>query len=621
MTSRRPIPTSTITRIATAAAICATFLAVGAERATAVISVFPSPETPVASDRTTFSFRDLDPAELGKVKIVGSRTGRHGGRRLEHSDGRGVSIVPRRKFARGEVVRVRTSEEIIGARRGDYKIRIGRFYSNDQKQNRPRGRNTFKPLKSRPGLRPPKLDVKKTDPAAGDGEVFFAPKETGLTISDRLGRISWFRPTEAGGRGQEVQSFRAQTYRGAPVLTYWRGAASRHGQFQVGRFHILNQDYTEIAMFGMGNGYQPDAHEIVISSRDTALAIAYRGLTWDLRKYGGKRNGKVFDNVIQEIDISTGAVLFEWHSIGNVNLGHSVSRPEKSGYPWDYFHANSIDDDGDALLISARKTSTIYRIDRQSGDVIWRLRGDGRWRPGTNDFDMGRGTQFGYQHDAQRLPNGDISLFDNAVARQFKPVRRESSALILRLAGGKARLVKRFNHPKHVSSLSQGSTDVMPNGHVFVGWGSERQMTEFSPTGDVLFDATFEAPVNSYRAHMSPWVGQPTGRPAIASIGDEDGGTVWASWNGSTLVRSWRVLTGPDQGDLHEAEVANWTGLETTIQLRHLEGWVQIEALDESGQLLSSSRVMKVGQRSHGKPLDPGKPGKKPPPLTVSDAE
>lgn len=578
------------------------------------VNVYPSPGTPVASDTTTFSFRGLQPAELGKITILGSRSGRHFGKRLKHSDGLGVSIVPNREFVRGEKVTIRTSEKIQGARHGDFTVRIARFYSDDLKMSRPRKKNSFPALKSRPGLRPPRLQVLKTKPEAGEQKVFFAPKETGLTIADRLGRVSWFRPTEYGGRGQEVQDFRVQTYRGKPALTYWRGAASQHGNFQVGRFHILNEKFNEIARFGAGNGYQPDAHEFVISPRSTALAIAYRGVTWDLRKFGGKRHGKVFDNVVQEIDIPTGAVLFEWHSIGNVKLGDSVSRPEKDGFPWDYFHLNSIEDDGDGYLLSARKTSSIYRISK-TGQVDWRMRGDGR-KPSRNDFAMGKGTRFGYQHDARRLPNGDISLFDNAVAKQFAPIRHQSSALILRIAENKVKLVKRYDHPKRVAAKSQGSSEVLPNGNVFVGWGSEPRLTQFGAAGDVIFDATFEAPVNSYRAYLSGWQGTPPGRPAIASLGSGRGGTVWASWNGSSDVSRWRVLTGPGQGDLHLAKEAPWTGLETAMPVKRLGAWVQVEALGAQGQILATSRVTRAGTRSHGKPLRPTGPGRQPPPLS-----
>ena len=75
---------------------------------------------------------------------------------------------------------------------------------------------------------------------------------------------------------------------------------------------------------------------------------------------------------------------------------------------FDYFHLNSIDIDHDGnLLVSARLTFAVYKIDRKSGEVIWRLGGK------KSDFEMGEGTRFSYQHDATTPPDGTISIFDN----------------------------------------------------------------------------------------------------------------------------------------------------------------------------------------------------------------
>ena len=564
------------------------------------VSVFPSPGTPVASNTTTFSFRGLKPGNLGPVRIVGSKSGRHRAARLAHSDGKGVSVVPRRGFVPGETVRVFTRRAVKLAREGDFRVRIGRSLGRGGIQPVATAPNRFPRLHSKPGLRPPPIDVLTNTGEASPGRILFAPKQTGLTIADRAGRVTWFRPTGFDG-GTEVQDFKVQTYRGQPVLSYWKALAQPGGS-QRGTFNILNRKYTRIARFGMGNGYRPDAHEFTISSRNTALALAYRVVRQDLRKWGGPRDGRVLDNVVQEIDIKTGAVLFEWHSIGNVGLASSVSRPE-GRQPWDYFHVNSIDDDGDALLVSARKVNTIYRIDRQTGRVRWRLRGDGRDR--RNDFRMGPGTAFGYQHDAQRLPNGDLSLFDNGVAKSFPNIQEESSALVLRLRGDspkdrRATLVKRFVHPEPMRSGSQGSAQILPGGGAFVGWGSKPRLTEFTPDGEVAFDATFSrSPVNSYRARKAPWNGLPNGRPAIASRHKGRGMTVWASWNGAGNIVSWRVLGGPDAKRLKAVATKPWTGLETAIAVPQRRAVIRVQALGSGDEVLGQSAVAPLGKRAN----------------------
>lgn len=565
------------------------------------VSVFPQPGTPVASDQTTFSFRGTKPRHMGPITVIGSKSGRHAGRRLAHSDGKGVSFIPRRNFVRGETVRVFTRKKIWGARNGDFRVQIGRFYGNDDKRGRPGAPNKFPRLHSRPDLRPPKLKVLKRTEKAYPGRIFFAPKQTGLTIADSHGRINWFQMTGYGGNGEQVQDFRPQHYRGKHVLTYWKGASSTRGYSQIGYFTILNRRYNVIERFRMANGYKPDAHDLTLTPRGTALMLAYRGVLW------GPKNIKVMDNVIQEVDIKTGAVLFEWHSLGNVRLAASMRKPSTDGTPWDYFHVNSAANDGDSLLVSARHTCTIYRIDRRTGWVRWRMRGDRR-KPKTNDVRLGAGVRFGYQHDARRLPNGDISLFDNgSVGGSMPDVQKQSSGMIIRVRGDgskknprRARLVKLYRHnPDPVVSGSQGSFTVLPNGSGLVGWGSNHRISEIGADGEVLFDMIFEeTPTNSYRARKAQWMGIPKFRPAIASRRTAEGGTVWASWNGATKIRRWRVLTGPGAKQLESVATSPWKNLETAIPVDRLGRMVMVQALDAKGEVLARSKLVAVGKQS-----------------------
>ena len=566
------------------------------------VSVFPAPHTITASDATTFSFRGVKPSKLGPVSVYGSKTGRHGGRRLAHSDGRGVSFIPKRHFAPGEVVKVYTRRGIKLTNHGDFWVKIGRFYGLDDANAGPGTPLPKDGLHSRPDLKPPRMEINTNTPSSSPGKIFFAPKEDGMVIADNGGRISWFRPTGFGGTGNEIYNFQKQTYHGRPVLTYWKGASSATGFSQIGVFTILNNRYNRIAKFGMGNGYKADIHEFEMTPRSTALVQAYRGVKWDLSAIGGAKDGKLLDNVVQEIDIKTGAVLFEWHSIGNVSIKSTAAEQDKDGAPFDYIHTNAIKMDGDSILVSGRKTSTIYRINRKTARVRWRLRGDGA-AGSTNNFKMGPGTAFAYQHDIERLPNGNISLFDNGSGRGVPSVNEESSALVLKLSGkGKSRranLVARYRHtPDPIVADSQGNAELLDNGNLFVGWGSKPQMTEFNPDGSVAFDATFKtSAVSSYRAFKAPWKGFPKDRPSIASEPDGTGATVWASWNGAT-VTSWKVFTGSDTKSLKQVGSSPWTNLETTIPVASVGAKVQVAAYDSKGKQLGKSGLIELGKQS-----------------------
>ncbi len=571
------------------------------------VSVFPAPKTPVASDETTFSFRGLKPKNLGKVRVVGAKTGKVGHTRLRHSDGRGVSIVPKKSFQPGEKVRVFTKKRIKLTNKGDFWVRIGRFYGADDPGKGPQTPPVTDGLKSRPDLKPVGLNVLVNKPEASAGKIFYAPKKTGSQIADNNGRVRYLRPAGFGGKGNEIYNFQAQEYRGKPVLTYWKGASGAQGFSQIGGYEILNDKYKKIATVTPGNGYGANIHEFELTGRNTALVQSYVGVNYDLTPVGGAKNGKVLNNVVQEIDIKTGAVLFEWNALGTVGLKASETSPPEDGGPWDYLHINATKADGDSVLVSGRRTSTIYRISRKTGKIKWRLRGDGV-KPKTNDFKVPANARWGYQHDMERLPNGNISMFDNGADRpnnNLPIISEESNILILKLTGKgknrKASLVKRYTHkPDPIVAQSQGSARPLENGNWFAGWGQVLAMTEFAPDGEVVWDATFPSTgqnTNSYRTFKAPWVGKPTDRPAIASEADGDGAKVYASWNGSTAVQSWKVYTGADAGSLSEVGSSNWNGLETEISIPAAGAVFQVAAIDSQGNEIKRSGVAPLGDQ------------------------
>ena len=113
-----------------------------------------------------------------------------------------------------------------------------------------------------------------------------------------------------------------------------------------------------------GNGYRTDLHEFRLTAQDTALVTIYNPIPRDLSSVGGPRNGKVVDAIVQEIDVPTGLVRFEWHSLGKVGLGESYSRPSHNpNLAYDYLHVNSISPDTDGnLLVSGRGTWAVYKV-------------------------------------------------------------------------------------------------------------------------------------------------------------------------------------------------------------------------------------------------------------------
>src|SRR5215216_3085750 len=361
-------------------------------------------------------------------------------------------------------------------------------------------------FRSRPDLHPPVIEVIKQARDTAPGYISIAPKngpgeagpgQDGCVILDNAGQPVWLRLLQ--NEGMDVMAFRAQVYKGERVLTWWEGVHTGYGQ---GEYVIFDSSYRLIARFTAANGYEGDHHEFLITPEDTALITIYSKVVRDLSDIGGPVEGVVLEGIAQEIDIESGEVLFEWHSLDHIGLEESYYEPPADlEAAFDYFHINSIDVyDEDHLLISARRTSTVYKVDRKTGEVAWRLGGK------MSDFDLGGGTRTDYQHDARYHDNGIITIFDNGSVN--KDVQSRGIVVEIDEDAMSATLVGEYTHPDKIFSDTQGNLQVLPNGNVFMGWGSEPYFSEFSEDGELLFDASFPSELESYRAFRFPWKGQ-----------------------------------------------------------------------------------------------------------------
>jgi hypothetical protein len=417
----------------------------------------------------------------------------------------------------------------------------------------------------------------------GPGEGY--PAQDGPMILDGEGQPVWLRPVRS--EAKDAMDFKAQRYRGESVLTWWEGT---HGGWGRGEYLILDSSYREVARVRAGNGLEGDHHEFLITRRDTALFTIYSRVPIDLSPFGGPEDGAVMDGIVQEVDIGNGEVLFEWHSLEHVGLEESPFelRPDLKG-AYDYFHINSVAEDNDGnLLIGSRKTSAVYKVNRRTGKVIWRLGGE------RSNFGMGKGARFAFQHDVRRQEDGTVTLFDNRGADMGEPSR----GIRLRLdeEAMTATLLQEYTLPGDPFATYQGSVQDLPNGSVFVGWGSAPFLSEHDRDGRLLFEARFPEGVESYRALRSPWRGLPDDRPAVvAEDGPKGRTTLYTSWNGATGVDTWEVMAGPEPDGLESLGSAPRKGFETAITFTTDEPYVAVRAKDRSGRALGTSEALRRG--------------------------
>jgi hypothetical protein len=353
----------------------------------------------------------------------------------------------------------------------------------------------------------------------------------------------------------------------------------------------MNSHYQTVARVPGGNGLRADLHDFQIAPHDVAYITAYNPIRCNLSSIKGASNGAIVDTAIQEIDMQTGLVRWEWHSLDHVGASESEVEVPTGATPWDYFHLNSIDPqpDGD-ILISARNTWAGYQLAGATGKVLWRLGG------AKSSFRMGPGTRTAWQHDGRVLPGGNVSFFDDG---SNPPIHRQSRGVRIGLdfKTHEAHLASVYTHrDPPLLAASQGNMQTLPDQNTVVGYGGVPAISEYAEDGSLLFDAHQPLDMSFYRAFRFPWSGRPLSPPAIlAGLNDTGEETiVHASWNGATEVASWRVLAGQHPGSLAAQATIGAGGFESSTTVPRKYAYAAVQALDSAGHVLGTSKTVGV---------------------------
>jgi hypothetical protein len=399
-------------------------------------------------------------------------------------------------------------------------------------------------------------------------------------IVDQHGSLVWFRPLPAG---EAATNLTVQRYGGRPALVWWQGHVLELG-FGQGEVVIDDSAYRHLASVHAGNGYAADLHVIQIAPDGTAWLDAYDPVHMNLASAGGIADGVLSDSVLQEVDIRTGLVMWEWHALGHIPLADSKNPVPESSYPWDYVHINSLAPGAhDDVLLSFRNTWSLDDVDIHSGGLRWRLGGP------RSTFKLPRSASFYWQHDGAFQPSQEISVFDNG---SNPPKERQSRGLVLALdaKSHSARLVRQLVNPSRtLLASSQGSLQLLAGGNSLIGYGGLPDFTEFGPTGGVLLDGRLGPGVQNFRTTLAQWQGSPSWLPAVAVVHRGGATELAASWNGATEVSAWRLLSGGAVGHLALGATVARSGFETLVPVPAGARVVAVQALDAAGAVLGTS--------------------------------
>ena len=577
------------------------------------VDVSPAPGTVTANPHTQISFLGVPAAEIHGVSAVGASSGAHAGRLESYSQGDGASFVPDTPFDPGERVTVRavvgggqpgtTGEGRPGTTGGGgrsvaFSFRVDHPYPTAAVSpfpNPPAALADYQSFYTLPGVQAPVLTVTVPgDPAAGDVLTTNGPGpgQYGPLIYTPQGRLVWFDQLPDGEAAEDLN---VQSYEGRRDLTWWRGHVLSLG-FGQGEDLVMSSSYQTVARVRGGNGLKADLHEFQLAPHGVAYITAYNPIRCNLAPLQGARDGAIVDTAIQEVDVKTGLVRWEWHSLDHVPASESETPTATDTKPWDWFHLNSIDVEGAGtnspgdLFISARSTWAGYQLQGGTGRVLWRLGGL------ASSFKMGPGTQTAWQHDGRVLPDGEVTFFDDGAN---PPIHRQSRAVRIALdfATHAARLAAAYTHPDPpLLAASQGNAQTLPDGATVVGYGGVPAISEYAPGGALVFDAHLPYDLTFYRAFRFPWQGRPASPPAVlANLNDTSEETVvHASWNGATEVASWRVLAGDRPGALQPQTVVPSSGFESSTTLPKRYTYAAVQALDSAGRVLGTSRTVRV---------------------------
>lgn len=374
-------------------------------------------------------------------------------------------------------------------------------------------------------------------------------------------------------------------------------------------FPQLDKHYEEHISISAGDGIRGDLHAFTLTDNDTAIFTGYKIVPHDLTSVGRDKESWIWESLFQELDIVSGKVLFEWRASDHFDFNDVYVNPNRAVRydPWDFFHINMVEKDNlGNYLVSTRYGRCVIYIDGRTKDILWYLGGK---RNSFKDLSGGEATVFLGQHDAHWYHHDGqtyITMFDNR-GDWFHKIEDQSKGHKIKvdLKAMTAEIEQSYVHPAHILSTSQGSMQILPNGHVLMGYGFNGVITEFTANGTALCDAYFEpskrfgsGDVQSYRNLKFNWTGIPLSTPSIKV----EANTLYMSWLGSTKLKTW-LLQDSDKADGHfeNVQLTPKVGFETEFELKSgkpMRKYVRAIAVDANNIQLSISNPAQITNAS-----------------------
>ncbi|CEM16813.1 unnamed protein product [Vitrella brassicaformis CCMP3155] len=383
----------------------------------------------------------------------------------------------------------------------------------------------------------------------------------------------------------------------------------------------FGEDYKQRRVFHVQHGGKKDPHDCRLTRNGNALLIIYDVQLLDVEKFNPEATlpKAAVGAVVQEVG-STGEVILEWRSWDHLprSLWESWFLPKEKVF--DMFHLNALEEARDGnILLSMRRTSQIVKVDRDTGEVMWRLGGKaGNFRI-VNDP---KG-QFLGQHDVRDLGENRISVFDNQHI-YIKSNDYTSHDEMDRSRGAEYDLLfNRHGRPKEARLVNEyhigitagalGSYRRMHNGNGVYCLGVSLEKgklvnnpfyIETDPDGNLLTKMEWTRFHFTGRSVKSQWIGEPDWDPSILLDSNNLTKTLRLhfSWNGATEVKKWRILMGENENKTHLTDVL------VEIEKTQFEHWVDVIEGAKKCQYFQAVAIDKKGEEMRRSPIVQTKP-------------
>jgi hypothetical protein len=528
------------------------------------------------------------------IQVTGSLSGHHEGEIVQTKDQVTFLFKPTINFMANEVVHVNVQFSLSGYD----KSLVYDFYtsSNDVSRILKNGRDAILPDEATDFKKPavygemtvingvsvpadfPEINIDTFDTTA-DGRLFLANDVGGrpyIMILENDGTPYFYQRLSENSRDFKLQP---------------TGTLTRVKRYGTDGFIEIDSNFVNIDTLYCGNDYFTDTHDILLMENGNYLIIAIDNQTINMSEIveGGQVDARVMGNHIQEID-RDGNVLFEWRSWDYFNIIDAVHE-DLTANTIDYVHMNAIAIDYDGhLLISSRHLSEITKIDRESGEIIWRLGGE------NNQFDFVLNPhEISYQHDIRPVPGKEnhYTLFDNGYHRI--PSFSRAIEFVIDTTNMTATKIWEYRHNPDRFTYSRGSVQRLANGNSLIDWagGNLPILSEVAVDNSIVHEISFTDQMRSYRSYRYDWNGIAK-QPYLIAEPYPDKVTLIFNKFGDKNVTEYIVYGGLNPNPETVIDTTSNTWINLTQLQNYSDYYFRITALDSMGEESAFSNQEKV---------------------------